>query len=359
MIVFSLVVLMLGSCSQKADNMKNQSEDKNGEDEKVDEVIKTLIADPAKFHFIVDWLTDTKIVFVERDSSNYLLKTFDITTGKIDTLYEETMIIVDVLIHPSKKKYLLHTSDNSSSGTIKIISLEGIVLEEISIASSELAIEWNEVDPSLVLLTAFQKDWSYDVLLYKGEEEDISILPLEDPFPKWLGEQQIVTVNVPEHPLDGGELLLYNYRLGTEEHTGLGNVVHFDTYGDSLLFVQMDEGNADYKIIDPNGTVLSKWSMPAVSNYSEWVFPEISWIADTTIMMPSASKGGQLDNLEEPFKLVRVQGGSQVALLEYDLTGRLHCSPSGEKCLAGYKAEKMIDTIKKEETIWLLVAESE
>ncbi len=36
-----------------------------------------------------------------------------------------------------------------TSAKVKIISLEGVVLDEISIASSELAIEWNDLDPDL------------------------------------------------------------------------------------------------------------------------------------------------------------------------------------------------------------------
>ena len=346
---------MLVGCVQKIDEAENQSENKSMD--QVEDAIKTFEVDSKNFHFIVDWLTETKVVFVEKDTGKYLLRTFDITTGEIETLYEETMIIVDALIHPSKNTYLLHTSDDSSSATIKIISLEGVILDEISIASSELTIEWNDIDPTLLLLTAFQKDWSYDVFLYSGNEVDISLLPLKDPFPKWLGKQKVITLNVPEHPLDSRELLLYDPELGTQERLDLEDVVHFDTYGDNLLAVQINEKNADYKIIDLDGTVLSKWSMAAASNYSEWVFPELSWGADTTIIMTSTSKGGQLDDLGEPVHLVRVTNGRQDVLLENISTGILRCSPSGEKCLAGSKAEKIIDIHKQEEIIW--ISESE
>ena len=351
MIIINLVILILVGCTQKTDETGNQSEDKSMD--QVEDAIKIFEVDSTKFHFVVDWLTDTKVVFVEKDTDKYLLRTFDITTGKIETLYEETSIILDALIHPSKNTYLLHTSDDSSSATIKIISLEGVVLDEISIASSELAIEWNDTDPTLLLLTAFQKDWSYDVFLYSGNEVDISLLSLEDPFPKWLGRQKVITLNVPEQPLGGGELLLYDLELGTEEHLDLEGVVHFDTNGDNLLIVQINGENADYKIIDQDGTVLSKWSMPAVSSYSEWVFSEMSWVSDTTIFMTSTSEGGRLDDLREPFHLVRVANGRQDVLIDNVTTDILRCSPNGEKCLAGPKAEKIIDIQKQEEFIWI------
>ena len=210
----------------------------------------------AKFHFVVDWLSDTEIVFVEKEESFYNLKTFNVTTGEIETLYTESMIIVDAIVHPTKELILVHTSNNSTSAIVKIISLEGVVLDEISIASSELAIEWNELDPDLILLTAFYQDWTYDVLVYNAKEKEINTITLEDPFPKWLG-LQIVTVHIPEHPLEGGTLHLYDWAIETLEPLPYENIVHFETYGNSLLIVEIANGEAEYRIIDQEGTVLN------------------------------------------------------------------------------------------------------
>ena len=70
-----------------------------------------------------------------------------LNTGETETLYEEASIIIDVLIHPSKNYLLLHTSDNPTSATVKIISIDGIIQDEIEVASTELAIEWNDLNP--------------------------------------------------------------------------------------------------------------------------------------------------------------------------------------------------------------------
>ena len=109
--------------------------------------------------------------------------------------------------------------------------------------------------------------------------------------------------------------------------------------------------------MDLNVAVSAEWTMPAVSNYSEWVFPEIAWISDNTVVIPSPEEGGQLDNLGERFKLVRVEDGNQEVLMGYIPTGTLHCSPDGGKCLTGYTAETIIDTLKKEGATWLLLPE--
>ena len=43
--------------------------------------------------------------------------------------------------------------------------------------------------------------------------------------------------------------------------------------------------NAHYTIMDIGWTDSSEWTMPAISNYSEWVIPEIDWISDDTVFL--------------------------------------------------------------------------
>ena len=39
--------------------------------------------------------------------------------------------------------------------------------------------------------------------------ENLDLLAIEDPFPKWLGEDKIAIGYVEGHPLDGGETTYY------------------------------------------------------------------------------------------------------------------------------------------------------
>ena len=357
MSIFCLVILLLVGCAPNSNESKDQStgevEENQNQSDQIEDAIKTFEVDKDKFHFIVDWLTDTKIAFVEKDEKNYYLKSFDINSGEIETLFTEEFVIVDVIIHPSKNTYLLHTSNDSSSATIKIVSLDGVVIDEITIASSELAIEWNDMDPTLLLLTAFQKDWSYDLFLYNGNEEDLSLLSLEDPFPKWLGKKKIVTATSPEQPLDTGDLFLYDFTLDTHENLNLDDVVHFDTKEDNLLYVQVNEEELDYKIINEDTAMLSEWSIPDTGNDFGRTFPESSWVSNTTVIMPSSSGDDLLADSEERFKFMRVLNGRQHLLLDHLDADLLRCSPSGEKCIVGYKGDKIVDVIKQKEFNWM------
>ncbi len=348
-----MAMLLLVSCEKTSFNI-NDIEYPHKEADAKSNVFETLELDSAKFHFVVGWLNDVEIVFVEKEDSDYHLKSFNVKTGEIDLLFKDSMIIVDALIHPNKDMILIHASNDSTSANLKMISLEGEVLDEISISSSELAIEWNDIDPNLILLTAFYQDWTYDVFLYNGNEKEINSISLEDPFPKWLGSQ-IVTVHIPEHPLDGGSLHLYDWVSKTIEPLPHDDIVHFETSGKSLLIVKIVNGEAEYQIINQAGTNLNSWTLPAVSNYSEWIIPDISWIGDESIITLAASGGGELDNLSEPFMLVKLEKGEQVVINKNSNLTALKCSPDGEKCLTGNSSEKLIDIREKEEFTWLLL----
>ena len=359
--IFCVALLLVTGCTEETDEIIENSKDleENAIKEvKEKEISKSLTADSAKFHFVVDWLTETKIVYVEKENGFYLLKTFDLESGQSDIVYEESSIIIDVLIHPSKKYFLLHTSDNSTSAIIKIVRLDGTIHDEITIASTELEIEWNDIDPSLILFTAFHEDWTFDLLLYNGEKKSLELLAIDDPFPKWLGKDKIAVSQIDGHILDGGEIHIFEPATGKWGQLEVDEVVYFDTYEESLLVVTVnEETDAHYSIMDKDGKIRSEWMMPVISNYSEWVIPKVEWISKDTVLLPSPGEGGQLDELLSPYRLIRVTEGRQDVVADEIASGLLRCSPSGEKCLTGNSSENLIDVVSAVENLWLNLTE--
>ncbi len=362
-ITFSIIVALLAGCTKNLEEEKPLQGIGDSLDhdlpEEVDVVAQTMAVDPAQFHFVGDWWSDTEIVFVEKVDGIYYIKTYDIQTGDIQALYAESSLVVDVFVHPSEKLLLVHTAPDTTAATVKIVSVEGRVLDEIAVSSSEIAIEWNDMDSALILLTAFYEDWTFDVFLYDGKKEQFGLTKIQDPFPKWRGTQKIVNEHFAEHLLEGGELYEYDLVTGEEKPLGLTEVVYFDTYQDHLLTVQiLDEHIAHYNIIGESGTASSSWMMPAVSNYSEWVFPEPFWLSETKLLIPATEKGGQLDRLQQSFRIVRIEDGEQeVVGNEGHVTSRLVCSPNGQYCLTGNTLEKLIDVEKEQEMTWLIIPE--
>lgn len=317
-------------------------------------------ADPATFHFIADWLTDSKIAYVEKNQGIYTVNSFDLKTGETDTLYEDDAMIIDVLIHPSKKHILLHTSNNPTSANVKIISTDGLVEEEVEVASTELAIEWNDIDPSLILLTAFHQDWTFDLFMYNGNKDFFSLLEIDDPFPKWFGTDSIAIGQVDDHLLDGGDVLTYTPSDGQWRNFGLEGVVYFDTYKDTILTVQINaDMEADYSLMGLDGTLRSEWTMPAISNYSEWVIPEVEWTSGDDLFMATADEGGLLDELDTPYRLVRINEAVQTVVADGIEAVPPRCSPSGQLCITGFSSETLIDVDSGKLRNWLTFHDAE
>ncbi|MBO0586498.1 hypothetical protein [Sporosarcina sp. E16_8] len=359
--IYCAAVLLIAGCSEKTNEIAEglTANEQPGNSELIkEEISKSLVADPAKFHFVANWLSESKVIYVEKEDGLYQVNSFDFDTGQTDTLYEDDSMIIDVLIHPSKNYLLLHTSDKSTSARIKIVTMDGTVKHEVLVASTELEIEWNDIDPSLILFTAFHQDWTFDLFMYNGKKESLDLLAIEDPFPKWLGMDKIAIGFVDGHVLDGGEIHTFEILTGKWGQLDISGVVYFDTYKDTLLAVRINEDkDAHYAILSRDGLIQSEWTMPVISNYSEWVIPEIEWGSNETVFLPAPDKGGQLDELQSPFRLIRVREGRQDVVADDIAAGVLRCSPSGQKCLTGYSAEKLIDIKKKTETTWLTFPE--
>ena len=68
---FGVATLLLTGCTEKTDEIVDGKpadiETENHSDVIIEKDGKTLVADPATFHFVADWLTDSKIVFVEKE----------------------------------------------------------------------------------------------------------------------------------------------------------------------------------------------------------------------------------------------------------------------------------------------------
>ncbi|MFC5603549.1 hypothetical protein [Sporosarcina koreensis] len=310
--------------------------------------------DPSNFHFIADWLNDSQILYVEKNDSYYQVKYFDIETGESGSVYEDDAFIIDVLVHPSGDYFLVHTSEHANAAVVKVVGMDGTVQHQVEIDSTELAIEWNRSNPDKILFTAFHEDWSFDLFVFDGLDEHLSLIELDDPFPKWAGDDKIMGMLVEGHPLDGGEVQLFHLETGEIETVGIGNVIYFDAFEDYFIAVQsIDENAFSYSVRRFDGTVVSGWTLPAVSNYSEWVVPTIQWLDNARLIVIGAEKSGQLDEMGAGFNLFLFDEGNPELLMKGLDAGPLKCSPSGKYCLSGYTSDELIDMSTKEKHKWI------
>ncbi len=356
--VLAFLAIILSGCTKEKDpapkdpDIEHPDVSEESFEPRIPHVFK---ANPSNFHFIADWLNDTQILYVEKMDGLYKVNYFDIETGESNLVYEDSSFIIDVFLHPSGNYLLLHTSDSPNSAVIKIVEVaDGSLRHQVEIDSTELAIEWNRGNPEKILFTAFHEDWSFDLFVFNGQDDSLSIIDLEDPFPKWAGENTVMSMLYEDHPLDGGDIQLLQLDTGEKETIGIGNVIYFDAFEDLFVAVQSIDGDDfSYTIRKLDGTIVSSWTLPAVSNYSEWVVPTIEWLDRHRLLVKGAEKPGQLDEMAAGFNLYLFQKDSPVLLVKALDAGPMKCSPSGRYCLSGYMSDELIDVEEKEKHKWI------
>ncbi|MDN4609033.1 hypothetical protein [Sporosarcina highlanderae] len=351
-LLISVLVAVAGCSTEEKDSVVAPDNEKPLEpnDEAVEEnnvaplPPPVFIADPSLFHFIADWITDSEILYVEKGNGVYQIKSFNFDTGASNLVYEDESFITDIMVHPSLDYLLVHTSDQSDFAIVKMVALDGTVQHQVEINSTELAIEWNDMDPEMIVFTAFHEDWSFDLFVFNGHTGNLSIIELDDPFPKWIGERQIANMLFAEHPLDGGEIIILHTDTGKINSLGVDNVIYFDSFEDRLLIVQSHQAdNFSFSLRDYDGTIFAEWDMPAVSNYSEWVIPEVEWINRDRFLYKGALQSGQLDELASAFNLYLYEEGNSNLITEGLDAEPVACSPSGKRCLNGYTFEELLE----------------
>ncbi|MCM3743351.1 hypothetical protein M3193_04300 [Sporosarcina luteola] len=351
-------VLLMSACSEQKEPPSVQPDIEEPTDfaEEPSETQTPYVfnADPSTFHFIADWMSDTQILYVEKSEGFYQLNYFDIETGETHLVYEDESFITDVLVHPSRQYLLIHTSEQANSAVVKMIQLDGTVQHQVEIDSTELAIEWNRSNPEKILFTAFYEDWSFDLFAFNGRDDNLSIVNLDDPFPKWAGDEWLMSMMFKGHPLDGGEAQLFQLDTGFIEPKNIENAIYFDIFEDSFVAVQVvDTEVFAYTIRDLEGTIISEWSLPSVSNYSEWVVPSIEWLDGKRMMFKGAAKSGQLDEMGTGFNLYHLEEGVPELLVQGLDASPLKCSPSGRYCLTGYTSDELIEVDAKKKYKWI------
>lgn len=361
-LVVCLLLLVIAGCTKQPSRSvtpktQQQLPPINEQAKQPKKEVPQYVSSSQTFHFVVDWLNSSTIMFVEKHEQTYQLKTFQVNTGKTDVLYEDSAIISDVMIHPSKEQILIHTSTNPSSAIIKILQLDGTITDSIELASSEVAIEWNTLDPAQIVFTTFYEDWSFDLFYYNGHNQSLEMLSLPHPFPKWLDSHSLLYVSTPGHALDGGEVYKYDVVEKRQHKEPISNIVYLDTFKETLLTVEMkDETKALYTLRGSEGKEFGQWELPAVSNYSEWYISDVSWISERELYTVAGAVSGQLDNLQEKFLLVHWKDGK---LNQIPLQGKPHeifrCSPDGQYCIRGVFGEIILSTVDGEERRWLII----
>ncbi len=350
-----LCLLLVTGCSQTSQAGKVVPKDtamNNKESDKIEQV-RNLTVDSKKFRYTAGWLSNEEILYVEQQGDSFVLKSFNLSSGKNTILFKESSYIIDVLVHSSKEYILLHTGSDNHSATVKIITKTGAPVNEITVESSEVSVEWNDLDPMLLLITAFDEDWSYDVFLYQMDTSDLALLTIENPFPKWIGKDEIIYSDLNENEMRNDILKVYNLTSKEIEDKKVTSSKWFDTYKERLLTIDELDGVLNFIIYNLDGADIHSWSIQTTNDEMGTQQPTIEWLSEDEVITSILNDSKFSEDSNPVYVHRHFNGNKNVNISEASISSFSSCTPNGERCLFGSNGEIVYTLKSHSEERWM------
>ncbi|MBT2726541.1 hypothetical protein J7E63_06290 [Bacillus sp. ISL-75] len=314
-----------------------------------------------EFYKFVGWLSGTQVLYITNLEQTSSVYQYNLLTGKSELIYKSEYPIVNVQISPSKKRMLIHTSPSSYEGVVTIIDIKGKEQLKKSFASYELAFEWNPYKESEILITKFNEDWSFQVLLLDLNKSNTTELTLPQPFIKWKGENEVAFINWDENnPSLFAPLIDRSLENGMEK-TLFSSAIDFSEFRNLLVTVsvnEQDQSMANYSFFDKEMKKLFTFSIPQLTNYSDWLVPFYDYNEQKGQFFTfSPVTSGEADSYTEGFQLLAYnpKNGSSSIIMDGLENEPILLSPTGDALLYGNQFEKIIDI--KAKKIYELIKE--
>lgn len=307
-----------------------------------------------EFYKIGSWFSDHQLLYItnlEQSSSVYF---YNLLTGKSELLYKSEDPIVTLQVSPSKKNILIQTSPSTYEGQVIILSPEGSERIKKSFPSYELAIEWNPFNESEILISSFNEDWTYQMLLLNIEQSKTTELSIPQPFIKWIGKDEVAYLNWDEtSPSLFAPLMLK--KMGAESEEVLFNdVLQFSSYQNTLMTVTArdeEQLQASYRFYNKDKKQLFSFSIPHLTMFSGWLVPYHDFNESKGKFITfKPIKSVESDAYTEGFELVSydINKGDSDMILQGQKNEPILLSPTGEAALYGNRFEKIINLETKE-----------
>jgi hypothetical protein len=324
------------------------------------ETQKRYTARDNEFDRVVGWISETTLVTVERDLGEYRVYTYDVETAKKLLIKTVDEPIIDVKIHPSKKYLAIIMSGNSLNATILITSIDGSTMDKLTIQSSELYVDWHSTNVNLLLITAFNEDWTFDTFAYSSLTQEMNRIPSLHPILKWTDDVNLMAINwSPEDALSGGTISEISMRTSEISETDESGYIYFDFYENILVSVKIDKVNEQfiYTLTNVTTNEVQIYQTPALSNYSQWFVPEFFWTEDNSFLTYIASKSGLVDSFDGELHLAEFNFTEMIVKDSEVTYSKLMCTPSADRCLTGPRFESIIDLESGDIVQWLEINE--
>jgi hypothetical protein len=352
---------LICACSQQQDakpspskNIDKQQNDPPSQPEDAEAWTLPIEIPEGEFYKISGWFSNHQLLYITNLNQSSSVYLYNLLTGKSDLLYKSEVPIVTLQISPSKKNILIQTSPSTYEGQVTILSPDGIEIMKQSIPSYELGFEWNPFNESEILISAFNEDWTYNMLLLDIEQMEMTELSIPQPFIKWYGNEEVAYLNWDESsPSLFAPLMKKN--LGTKEEDILfDDVLQFSSLPNSLVTITVKDEeklHAGYTFYNRDREELFSFSIPHLTMFSGWLVPFYDFNDSKGIFITlKPLKSTEADAYIEGFELVsyNIHEGNSSIIMKDLKNEPILLSPTGEAVLFGNRFEQIIDLKTKE-----------
>lgn len=362
--LFLLFVVLLFGCSKESvpDNLPQSLH--NNELKKKEfplsfsggEVILPIKEMKGSFSSASGWLDNQTILYITDTSEGSALYSYDLVIGQSTLLYSSVYSIVSVTVSPTRSSILIHSSPNSSTGLVTIITSSGKIILSSEIPSNELAIEWNEYNENLLLITSFTEDWQYHTYTLDISNNTLTPIIIPQPFAYWGNVNELLYLDWrTDSPSLSAPLKRYNINSKVSKDV-LKNVYQVDVFPQHTLSITIDYNEessvGNYTFYDEEFQVTSRLVLPLLSNFSGWSVPFYDYNKDShSFYTFKPEYSSEFDSYEGTFDLINfsVESNEELVVIENLGNEPISCSPNGTLCLYGYNLENLLLLGEKKE----------
>jgi hypothetical protein len=353
-----LIVSFFSACTQQQEAKPRHPEDIDKNIKPPSEPLqkwKLPIEIPeGEFYKIGSWLSDQQLLYITNLEQSSYVYLYNLHEGTSKLLYKSDVPIVTLQSSPSKEYILIQTSPSTYEGQVTILSPEGTELMKQSFTSYELAFEWNPFNESEILISSFNEDWTYNMLLLDIDHSTTTELTMPQPFIKWIGIDEVAYINWDEaSPSLFGPLM--SKKVGTGEAKVIfSEVLQFAAYYNTLMTVAVrdeEQLQAAYTFYNKDKMQISSFSIPHLTMFSGWLVPfyDLNEKAGKFVTLKPL-KSGEADAYTDGFELISydINKGTSSLILEDLKNEPILLSPDAEAALVGNRYERIINLKTKE-----------
>ncbi len=364
LILFLLLVVLLFGCSKESvpNNLPQSLHNHELKKKEIPlsfaggEVILPIKEMKGSFSSASGWLDNQTILYVTETSEGSALYSYDIVVGQSTLLYSSVHSIVSVTVSPTRNSILIHSSPNSSMGLVTIISSSGKIILSSEIPSNELAIEWNEYNENLLLITSFTEDWQYHTYTLDISNNTLSQIIIPQPFAYWSNVSELLYLDWrADSPSLSAPLKKYNINSKVSKDV-LKDIYQIDVFPKHTLSITIDSNEESsigtYTFYDHDFQEKSRLLLPQLSNFSGWFVPFYDYNKDSHVFYTFKPKySSDIDTYEGTFDLIKfsVESDEEQVVIEDLVNEPISCSPNGTLCLYGYNLENLLLLGEKKE----------